>query len=791
MKFLLKIFSVLFFGFLLIFLFSTFSKSKSLSHPTQQLTRPVVTVINPVRGPQLGLENVNLLQSLTYQWKLTKDAGVKATWLWQYSAMEDASLVDFAKNNMQKNCHAEFSSASFKNILNQVQDDRMCDQEFGLFLETDRNSSAKSGILYRGHGPWYFSDGLLLISYDKGEREKLIDAAFTKFKETFGYYPKTVGAWWVGADSLQYMKKNYHIVASLQVADQYDLDAYSVWGQPWSIPYIASQNNAAVPAHSFDPKTGIVIMQWAPRDPTYGYGNTSTVSTYSMQDYFLKKYDMSYIDYLLSVFFKGPGDQVVMGLESGLPPKSYDDDYKQKLVKIQELQRQQKIDILTAENFADAFLTRQQIFGTNAYFLSQGYQSQDQSFWYNSRIYRAGIEKRGKNVFLVDVRDYLNAGKEDFDLLPNSQGYLRVTVPAIIDSARNQQQKIILGETNTELRVQKDNEEIIITDGYKNFAILRQNEIVTAPKAFIFQEHKRPLNIFLLLFSVLFLYILILLMIQKEKKLIFINATVLFSCLFLARPFLIQGNFWDTYYLFDQKMLPLLLIFRYISIDLPIGMLIIFQIIPFVLLLTLHSLFVIKRKLLNLYIIGIFLFIVLYSHLPYALVTAFITKKKIAVIGTISIYLLLACITVGVVWYKKRKGIWTKTLGVLFAGFLVVSSTVLLSWQTYIITPFEMKSLQVINQMRKDVYFVMPKEMPMYRAVEPLLFENYKYVEGLTKTKWQPVVRPEGKYLALQELDTHIIFVPRYLGSDLYLEEIKKYKLNKIFDNAQIQIYSL
>ena len=180
--------------------------------PSQSIAQslPVVTVINPIRGSEWHGNKVDLLASLKGQWEAVHDEKVNATWLWQYTALEDDRLVNFAKESMSN-------------------------QEFGLFLELDRNTVAKANVLYRGQGPLYASDGLLLVSYDRDERRRLIDALFAKFKEKFGYYPKTVGAWWIGADSLTYMQKKYGIVAAMKAADQFDLDAYSIWGSPWSI----------------------------------------------------------------------------------------------------------------------------------------------------------------------------------------------------------------------------------------------------------------------------------------------------------------------------------------------------------------------------------------------------------------------------------------------------------------------------------------------------------------------------------------------------------------------------
>src|SRR6185369_12714069 len=531
MKLLHTVFAAVVVLFACILFFSGKTSASSLSRPT-------ITVINAVRGPELGLEKADLLASLQSQWQVTKDASVPATWLWQYSAMEDEKLVNFAKSNMQSNCHAEFISASSK-ILKQVQDDGVCDQEFGIFLEIDRNLAQKSDVIYRGHGPWYFSDGLLLISYDAGERKKIIDTVFSQFKKTFGYYPKSVGGWWVGAQSLEYMHKKYGVIASLQVADQYDLDVYSVWGQPWSIPYLASQESAAAPAASFSESLGVVIMQWAPRDPTDGYGNTPAHSTYSMQDYPLKKYDSTYASYLMNVFLKNPYDQVVVGLESGFPPASYTDQYKTHLLKARALQKQNKVTVETAGNFAEKFLERKQVFGGTAYFLTKAYGSEDQSFWFNGENYRAGIKKEGKNVYLVDVRDYAKHSSEEFYQLPNTQGYLRINAPAVIDSARFPQQKILIGRTNGDLRVKKENDVFIVSNESTKLAEFGKNKL-TLPiisRSFVFERQEAKINIFFILLFLLFLYMMIVYVKEKDLKKTYLHFSVLFFCLYIARPF--------------------------------------------------------------------------------------------------------------------------------------------------------------------------------------------------------------------------------------------------------------
>ncbi|MDE2590081.1 MAG: hypothetical protein KGL95_10510, partial [Patescibacteria group bacterium] len=398
------------------------------------VTLPVVTVINPIREPEKGPYPLDGLQT---QYEIVKDHHISATWLWQYTTLEDNKLTDVAKS--------------------------MTNQEFGLWMEIDRNLAEKAHVVYRGQGPWYFSDGLLLISYDTSEREKLIDTAFARFRETFGYYPKTVGAWWIGEDSLNYMKEKYGILGTLRAADQFNLDVYSIWGTPWSIPYISSKTNEGIPGLSWQDSSQIVVMQWAPRDPTDGYGELS--STYSTQDYFLHGLNLSYFNYLSGVYLQHPLDQVVFGLGGGFTSAGYQGRYTDEIARVATLRNEGKIAILPAQTYEEAVLAKQQIFPGQSYFLNTGFNSSDQSFWYQSPQYRAGIEKQGDNIYLVDVRNYSQNPQEDFAQLPNSQGYLRITEPALLDSVRFPGQKKLLATSSDPLRVQSSGTNVMLFAG--------------------------------------------------------------------------------------------------------------------------------------------------------------------------------------------------------------------------------------------------------------------------------------------------------------------------------------
>ncbi|HYM65035.1 MAG TPA: hypothetical protein VES68_00920, partial [Candidatus Sulfotelmatobacter sp.] len=415
------------FGILFLLFFSVlfFCFKVNVSYASQKSTdSSYISVINLIRGKELGHENDDLLSSFKAQWQVTSERKVNATWLLQYSVLEDNQIMDFAKNKTKN-------------------------QEFGLLLEIDGNFARKSNVLYRGQGPSYFSDGLLLVSYDLSERKKLIDTSFKKFKSVFGYYPKTVGAWWIGADSISYMQEKYGIVAALKASDQFNLDVYSIWGTPFSIPYLSSKENEGIPADNFDKSSKVVILQWAARDPLLGYQD----STYSIQDYALKGYDTLYAKYLMENYLKNPGSNVVVGLENGGTLNTFQKYYKDMLNLSNNLKKENKAIVSTAKDYANKFLSEKSVFPKNSTLLFKDYKTNDQAFWYNSQNYRIFIQKVKDKIFLSDFRDYSTKVNEDFSFLPNSQGDLKITEPSIIDSVRFSDSKVLLKKNSSVLSV--------------------------------------------------------------------------------------------------------------------------------------------------------------------------------------------------------------------------------------------------------------------------------------------------------------------------------------------------
>ena len=752
MKF-IKIFLLLS-AIFIIFALVSFASTKAL---------PVVTVINPIRYSQLQKDKGDSLAGLKDQWQVTHDAGINATWLWQYSTLEDKKLTDFAKSQMQN-------------------------QEFGLFLEIDRNFANKANVQYRGQGPWYFSDGLLLTSYDKAEREKLIDTAFAKFKSVFGFYPKTAGAWWVGADSIDYMQKKYGIVATLKASDQFNLDAYSIWGTPWSIPYISSKENAGIPADSLESSSNVVMLQWAARDPLRGYDD----SLYSLQDYTVKGYDISYFKYLVQAYLKQPLDQIVIGLEDDFPAGSYQSVYKERLSLVKEWEKSGRVNVLLAKDYAQNFLAQKKTIVPTNYFLTKDFKTNNQSFWFNGTNFRAGIEKINDNIFLVDLRNYSNKVNEDFSTLPNSQGFLRISDPAVIDSVRFPSQKLQIGQSTSDLQIKQDSNGIELYAGNKKIALFTPIKLQlydSNAKSFDFTPPQKSVGVFWILFFVVVAYFLFVFRRIGNLSKVVVQVILLLIPLLLAYPFLGSGQG----YIFDRKELVLFFIPVIQSLSLQLKIMLVFQVMPFLLLLLAHYIFIIRSKSVRnklFYYIFLSLIILLFAHVFY------FPLDKSTYIAVSGVFVILAFVLlsfiVAIVYKKESLKILliSSMCASLIFGLMVI--VVFFSRQKFIITPFEMEALNAVAGSQKQVLFVYPSGFntsPIYKAVRPLLYDYTMFGEKLTGTRWQKIIRDGYRPLKFNSMSNSWVFVPRYLGADLSEKEISDNSLVKIFDNAQIAIF--
>ncbi len=209
-----------------------------------------VNIVNFVRGSEPRDPQLDLIKPVVEEIKLVKKYRFPNTFLLQYDALIDEQ---------------------FQNIFKSQKDENM---EIGIWFECVRQLVEFCGIKWRGADDvtwdWHIIPGFLM-AYTQDERRAMIDAFMAKFKEIFGYYPKTVGSWLLDSFSIQYIEEKYHVDAFLMCREQYGVDAYTVWGGYYNQGYYPAKNNMMCPAQSEENKVQTPIFKMLGVDPIYCY----------------------------------------------------------------------------------------------------------------------------------------------------------------------------------------------------------------------------------------------------------------------------------------------------------------------------------------------------------------------------------------------------------------------------------------------------------------------------------------------------------------------------------------
>lgn len=399
-----------------------------------------VTIVNPIRGKDFWNNNFDVLETSKKEYAIISRNNLPATWLVRYDALVDPETVSF---------------------LNSLNDQ----QEVGLFLEITPTFSGAAGVKYNQSDNWHWAKSLLLTGYSPQDRKKLIDTAIEKYNQIFHHNPTSVGAWWIDAYSLAYLKDTYSVEANLDVSDQYSTDQYQVWGQYWSLPFYPAKNNALFPAPSPDKKIGIVTIQWATRDPINAYGNGVGDSTFSVQvnDYLIHGLDINYFKQLLSVY-----PQTTIGLENDFSWEKYGLEYSNQINLVREMQNSQILQTKTMSAFAKYYSQLYPEVSPDVLISSNNPLGGDgKVVWYQTPKYRIGWfydPSRGSRI--RDLRIYDESTIEPcFNKACETLNLAKSFINAI-DEVTYNSSKIVDEGRISDIQVKKINSNVLIT--YKN-----------------------------------------------------------------------------------------------------------------------------------------------------------------------------------------------------------------------------------------------------------------------------------------------------------------------------------
>lgn len=361
--------------------------------PIQSREEPcIVNIINFVRKTEprpVDISDAMLLETTRNEAECMRQNGLKGTFLLQYDALIDPQYVELMRQ-LPKDC------------------------EIGAWWEITQPHVEAAGMKWRGRYPWDWHANVgFATGYTTGQRERLVDVYMQKFKDIFGYYPHSVGSWFIDAHTLKYMRDKYHISASCNCRDQVGTDGYTMWGGYWQGAYYPSVNNAYIPAQTKESQIDIPVFRMLGSDPLYQYecgigGVAQSVST--LEPVWDAGKSNKWVDWYFNVETQDPAmgyTYFQAGQENSFSWPKMKQGYEMQMAKIGQLAKQNVISVMTLGEAGHRFAKRYKLTPATASTAMSDYTSHDgKTLWFNSRFYRTNLFWSHGSFRFRDIQKY-------------------------------------------------------------------------------------------------------------------------------------------------------------------------------------------------------------------------------------------------------------------------------------------------------------------------------------------------------------------------------------------------
>lgn len=363
----------------------------------------IVNIVNFIRQCEPRIDWITedvLYDTVVEQVNIMKKYRLKGTFLLQYDALMDAR---------------------YQKLLKELPADMF---EIGAWWEIPQPLVENSGYKWRGRYPWdWHADVGFATGYSPQERKKLADTYMADFKKIFGYYPKSVGSWFIDAYTLQYMYERYGIVASCNCKDQIGTDGYTMWGGYWNQGYYPSRKNAYMPAQNAENQIPVPIFRMLGSDPIHQYdsglgGNHQRVV--SLEPVYVGGGgDPDWCRWYFAAFVDGAAmdyGYVQAGQENSFTWKRMGKGFEIQMPMIAKLLEEGKVTVETLGETGTWFKDKYKVTPpTSVTVLDDHSKKNQKTVWFNSRFYRANLlwdngTMRFRDIHLFDERvvsDYL------------------------------------------------------------------------------------------------------------------------------------------------------------------------------------------------------------------------------------------------------------------------------------------------------------------------------------------------------------------------------------------------
>lgn len=345
----------------------------------------IVNIYNFIRNSDFRLENSEerMFECTRRQIELLKSVNLPATWALQYDALINPRYPKLLKEQLGPN------------------------DEIAAWWEIPRQLAEKAGLKWRGQHDWDpeahvgFSPG-----YTPEERRKLVDVYMTDFKDAFGYYPKTVGSWFIDEVTLEYMAEKYGLIASCNCKDQIGTDFYTLWGGYWNQAYYPSRVNSYMPAQTRKGQIDMPVFRMLGSDPIYQHGTTPGLISLEPV-YHPGGGTPKWVDWFMKSLVEQPSlafAYTQAGQENSFTWGPVEKGLTYQFNQFAELVKAGKIRVETLEQSGKWFRKQFRVTPPTSMVALDDWKEQDRkTVWYNSRYYRLNVLWEKDSFFIRDL----------------------------------------------------------------------------------------------------------------------------------------------------------------------------------------------------------------------------------------------------------------------------------------------------------------------------------------------------------------------------------------------------
>jgi hypothetical protein len=351
----------------------------------------IVNIINFIRLVEPRIDAITeevLYETVVKQVAIMKKYKLSGTFLLQYDALMDSRYQQLLKNLPK----SEF--------------------EIGAWWEIPQPLVEKAGLEWRGRFPWdWHADVGFATGYSPREREKLVDIYMKDFKQLFGYFPKSVGSWFIDAHTLNYLYEKYNIVASCNCKDQVGTDGYSMWGGYWNQAYYPSKKNAYMPAQNRENQIPVPIFRMLGSDPIRQYDDglgSQRQHVVSLEPVYKDGGgDSTWVNWYFNQFVKGECmeyNYVQVGQENSFTWDRMSKGFEIQLPLIAKLRDENKVKVETLAESGQWFCDKYQTTPATSVTVTEDLKDGNrQTVWFNSRFYRINLLWENNTLRFRDI----------------------------------------------------------------------------------------------------------------------------------------------------------------------------------------------------------------------------------------------------------------------------------------------------------------------------------------------------------------------------------------------------